>query len=106
MDPVLQRGSTRHQLEAVPDELAQLSKLGGRDPGFWEPVHPQEVGQVHGVSHVVLDPPVVEALDAEGVGEVQLKARGLYDIGRPIPAIGGLHYDLGLGPGRFELPGQ
>ena len=54
----------RDQLGPVPYQLAELPGRRGRDPCLREATHPQQVGQVGGVSEIVLHPAVLEGLHA------------------------------------------
>src|SRR6202034_4211428 len=81
------------ELEAVELGLAgrspQLADLGRGDPAFGQAPEGQHGGQVLGVAFVVLHasvPPVV----TQCVGEVDVGAELLEQIGGPVPAIGGL----------------
>jgi hypothetical protein len=53
MDLRLQSGSDRDQLGAVAHQLPQLARLGWGDPRLGQSTHPQQIGQIGGVAHVV-----------------------------------------------------
>ena len=107
-DPVdlgLGTGAVPDERIAITHQLAQLSNLWRGDPALGQPPESQHGGQVLGVAHVVLDasvPPVV----AERMGQVDVGAEVLEDIGRPVPAIGGFEDHLGLGPGSGHGLGE
>jgi hypothetical protein len=101
-DPVdlgLGTGAVADERVAIAHQLAQLSDLGWGDPALGQTAQGQHGGEVLGVADIILHasvPPVI----AERMGEVHVGAELLEDIGRPVPAIGGLEDHLGLGPGR------
>jgi len=90
------------KLRPMPDQLTQLTGRRRRDPRLRQAAHPQQVGQIGGVTLVVLHPPVLERLHPQRVRQMNLRAEFLQGIRRPIPAVGGLQHDLrGLaGPGH------
>jgi hypothetical protein len=109
-DPVglgLERGAQARQLVAVADELSELAGLGRGHPGFWEVAPAEAIGELGGVALVVLHPPGVP-VQTQWMDEVDLGPEFLEQVGRPVPAIGGLQGHLGLlaGPadGLPELP--
>ena len=107
-DPVdlgLGAGAVPDERIAIAHQLAQLSDLWRRDPALGQALQGQYGGQVLGLAHVVLHasvPPVV----AERMGEVPVGAEVLEKISGPVPAVGGLEHDFGLGPGRGHGLGE
>src|SRR5207253_432733 len=57
----------------------------------------QHVGQVDGVTFVVLHPSL-SPVQALGVGEVHAGAVRLQEVDDPVPAVGCLDHHLGVGP--------
>ena len=101
----LGRGAQGHQLGPVADELPQLAQLRRRDPGLGEVVAPQAVGQLGGVAFIVLDPPGVP-VQPEGMDQVHVGALGLEQVSGPVPAVGRLQDDFGVGAGLGQLQGH
>ena len=61
--------------------------------------------EVVGVADVVLHPAVVP-VEPERVGEVDVGAELVQDVGSPVPAAGGLEDDLGVLAGRCDHLGE
>nr|WP_257033172.1 hypothetical protein [Streptomyces sp. 1331.2] len=106
MDLRLQSGSQGDALGSMPDQLAQLAYGGRGEIGLGQAAHPQQVGKIPCVPHIVLHAPVGEALDAERVRQVDGGAGGLEHVRGPVPAVGGLQYHVRVGPRLGDLKGQ
>jgi hypothetical protein len=98
----LEPRSQRHEFCSVPDDLPQLAESRWRDVGLGEPSQAQQIDEVLRVALVVLHPPVAPVV-AERVGEVQVGAHLLQEIGEPIPSITSFENDLGMLAGLREL---
>jgi hypothetical protein len=92
----LEPRTQRHELGPIANQLPQLPHRGRGDPGLGQATQTQHVSQIDGVPLVVLHSPLppVEPL---GVGQVHPSAVVLSQIDHPVPAVGGLNHDLGLG---------
>jgi hypothetical protein len=102
VDLALAARAQRDELGPVPHQLPQLPRGRRRDPRLGKPAHPQQVGQVRGVPHVVLDPAMLEHLHPERVRQVNDSTRGLEGVRGPVPAVRRLEHDLG----RLTRPGD
>ena len=74
----------RDELRAVADQFAQLASCWWGDPRLRQPVHPQKVRQITGVTDVVLDTPVPKSLDTQRVRQVDSGAGRLQGVDRPV----------------------
>jgi hypothetical protein len=101
VDPVLERGAHLGERDPVAKQIAQVAKLARGDVGLGEQVGAQELRQGAGVDGVGLHPCRGDRLGSERMGEVELIARPLEDIGEPLPAVGRLQRDLRL---ALQLP--
>ena len=79
----------------------ELSDLRRGDPGLGEAAESEQIGEVLGVPGVVLHTAVAPAV-AERVGEVDLAAQLLEQVGRPVPAVARLKDDLGVLAGGHD----
>jgi hypothetical protein len=98
VDLGLGRGAQRGELGAVADQFAQLPLRRRSDEGLGQIPAAQPVRQLGRVAHIVLDPPGVP-VQAKRVHQMHVRAVGLEQIRRPIPAVGRLESDLRIGPG-------
>ena len=96
----------RHQLRAVAHQFAQLASRWWGDPRLRQPVHPQQVRQIAGVTDVVLDTPVPKSLDTQRVCQVDSGAGRLQGVDRPIPAIRCLKHHVRVLTGLLQLQCQ
>jgi hypothetical protein len=87
----------------APQQFPQLPGLGRCQPGFRQSTHPQQVGQVGGVSLIVLDPAVSKRLHPQGVGQVNLGPGLSEDVSGPVPAESCLQYQLLARTGLGDL---
>ena len=90
----------------VAGQLAQLPDLQRCEPRLWQPAHPQQVGQVRGVTLIVFDPAVGERLDSQRMGQVHLRARFLEHVRGPVPAVRGLDHHPRVLSGLGDLTPQ
>ena len=106
MDLGLEARAQRDQLGPVTDQFPKLA--GGRrgNPRLGQPPHPQQVGKIRSVAFVVLDAPVGETLDAQGVRQVYPGAPVLQHVYRPVPAVGRFEDYLRRLTGLGDLRGQ
>ena len=95
MDLLAQAGPQMNQLRSMPHQLAQLAGRRWGDPPLGQAIHPQQVGQISGVTFVVLHPSVGEAFHSQRVGQVHVSAELSQRIGGPVPAVGRFQHDLG-----------
>ena len=96
MDLGLEATAELHELGPVAHELTQLPRRRWCDPGLGQPTQAQHVGQVDGVTFVVLHPSL-SPVQALGVGEVHAGAVRLQEVDDPVPAVGCLDHHLGVG---------
>jgi hypothetical protein len=96
------RGAEPDQLVPVTGQLAQLPDLRRRDPRLGQPAHPQQVGQVRGVTLIVFDPAVGERLDPQRMRQVHLRPGLLEHVHGPVPAVRRLDHH----PRVLPRPGQ
>jgi hypothetical protein len=102
----LQPAAQGDQLGAVAHQLAQLPLGRGGDVGLGQPAHAQQIGQIRGVAHVVLDPPVGEAFHPQRMRQMNLGTGGLQHVDRPVPAVGRLQHHLRVRAGLGQLQPQ
>ena len=81
----LTSGSHRDQCGPVPHQLSQLPGYRWRDPGVRQAPHPQQIGQIGGVTLIIFDAPVRERLDPQRVRQVHRRA----ELGERIGAVVG-----------------
>jgi len=101
MTPVdlgLATAAVAHQAQAITHELSQLPGLRRGDPTLGQAPQPEHRGEVLGVALVILYPAVPPVVP-KGMGQMDIGAELFEEIGRPIPAVGGLQYHLRLGSG-------
>jgi hypothetical protein len=102
----LEPGPQRDQLCSISHQLAQLPRRWRGDPRLGQPVHPQQIRQITGITHVVLHPPVPESLDTQWMREVHRGPGRLQGVDRPVPAIGCLEHHLRMFSGLLDLQSQ
>ena len=93
VDLGLEPGAQLHQLGPVADQLPQLTDRRRGDPRLRQTTQAQHVGQIGGVDHVVLDPPI-PPVQRLRVGQMHRRAQLLQQVHHPVPAVGGLDHHL------------
>jgi hypothetical protein len=106
VDLGLQSGSGRDELGAVAHQLPQLARRGRGDPRLRQPTHPQQIGQIGGVAHVVLHSSISESFDSQRMRQMHPRSAGLQHVDRPIPAVRRFQHHLGLGASLLGLQFQ
>ena len=96
----------RDELCAVAHQFAQLPSRWWGDPRLRQPVHPQQVRRITGVTDAVLDTPVPKSLDTQWMCQVYGGTGRLQGVDRPVPAICCLKYHFRLLTGLLQLQRQ
>ena len=79
-----QSGSDRDQLGAVAHQLPQLAGLAWGNPRLGQSTHPQQIGQIGGVAHVVFHSPVAEPFDSQRMRQMHPRSARLQHVDRPV----------------------
>ena len=99
VDLALQARAQPDQLGPMPHPPPQLPGRGWGDPRLGQAAHAQQIGQIRGVTLVVLHPPVGEHLHPERMRQVHGGAELGEGVRGPIPAVRGFEHHLGCLPG-------
>lgn len=105
LDLGLEPGTQHDQLGPVANELSELSHRRWGDPGLGDEVEAQHVEQGVGITDVVLDASGVP-VQAERVGQVDVRSQLGEDVARPVPATRRLQDDLGVLAGGSDHVGE
>ena len=103
MDLGLESGSDRDQLGAVAHQLPQFTRLRWRDPGLRQSAHPQQIGQIGSIAHVILDSSVSESFDSQRMRQMHARSASVQHVDCPVPAVRRFQHHLGVRSSQLKL---